>query len=318
MKRISVADPPGKEEVAKELATRTPGMSGADLANVCNEAALVAARANRTGVLMEDFDSALDRVIGGLEKKNLVMSPEEKRTVAYHEAGHAIAGWYLEHALPLLKVSIVPRGTAALGYAQYHPQERMLFSQEQLMDHLCMTLGGRAAEALFFDTVTTGAADDFNKVTKIAYSSVKEWGMGSTVGRLSYPASEAEQQYYQPYSDRTARAIDEEVRQLVKDAFDRTLDLLRKHRDDVESVAQLLLKNEKIDHHDMVRLLGKRPFGDETRSFDDIIDESARREQAAALDAAAAEQAPPRIQEPQPAAAAAVQWDSTRGNGARR
>uniref|UniRef100_A0A7S1ETY9 AAA+ ATPase domain-containing protein n=1 Tax=Timspurckia oligopyrenoides TaxID=708627 RepID=A0A7S1ETY9_9RHOD len=280
LKKVLVADPPGRAEAAKEIASRTPGMSGADLANVCNEAALVAARNSHSAVTIADFEHALDRVIGGLEKKNLVMSPEEKRTVAYHEAGHAVAGWYLEHAMPLLKVSIVPRGSAALGYAQYHPQERSLYSQEQLMDHLCMTLGGRASESIFFDTVTTGAADDFNKVTRIAYSSVSEWGMGKTVGRLSYPqqAGEGEQQFYKPYSDRTARAIDEEVRALVKDAYDRTVALLKENKAQVEMVAELLLENEKIDHHDMTRILGKRPFGDETRSFDQIIDDSVKKE----------------------------------------
>eukprot|EP00184_Porphyridium_aerugineum_P001559 CAMPEP_0184707428 /NCGR_PEP_ID=MMETSP0313-20130426/37265_1 /TAXON_ID=2792 /ORGANISM="Porphyridium aerugineum, Strain SAG 1380-2" /LENGTH=922 /DNA_ID=CAMNT_0027169003 /DNA_START=289 /DNA_END=3057 /DNA_ORIENTATION=+ len=278
LRRIKVADPPGKEAVAKEVASRTPGFSGADLANACNEAALIAARNGGDAVFMYDFDQALDRVIGGLEKKNLVMSPEEKRTVAYHEAGHAIAGWFLEHAMPLLKVSIVPRGTAALGYAQYQPQERYLYSKEQLFDHLCMTLGGRAAESIFFETVTTGASDDFNKVTRMAYQSISEWGMGKSIGRLSYSSQEGEQQFFKPFSNKVAQGIDEEVRELVKGAFERTTNLLLEKKEEVRKVAELLLEQEKIDHHDMVRLLGERPFGIELRSFDDIVVEASQKD----------------------------------------
>lgn len=277
LKKIQVNDPPGKDEVAKQMATRTPGFAGADIANVCNEAALIAARAKKDSVEVEDFEAAIDRVIGGLEKKNMVMSPEEKKTVAFHEAGHAVAGWFLEHAMPLLKVSIIPRGSAALGYAQYQPMEKYLFSKEALMDQMCMTLAGRAAEELFFESVTTGASDDFNKVTRMAYQSVSEWGMGETVRNLAFPGNsggDMDEGFYRPYSDRTARKIDEEVREMVSGAYQRTMQLLAERRQDVEKVAALLLEREAIGAEDMVRLLGKRPFGDERNTFDDILEDA--------------------------------------------
>jgi AFG3 family protein len=187
----------GVDAVSKAMAALTPGMAGADIANVCNEAALIAARGRKASVSLVDFETAVDRVIGGLEKKNLVMSPVEKKTVAFHEAGHAVAGWFLEHAMPLLKVSIIPRGTAALGYAQYQPMERNLYSKEALLDHMCMTLAGRASEEIFFDTVTSGAADDFSKVTRMAYQSVAEWGLGNTIGKLAYGnSSNGQEDFY--------------------------------------------------------------------------------------------------------------------------
>lgn len=278
LSKIQVSDPPGKDEIAKQMSTRTPGFAGADIANVCNEAALIAARAKKDSVEVEDFEAAIDRVIGGLEKKNMVMSPEEKKTVAFHEAGHAVAGWFLEHAMPLLKVSIIPRGSAALGYAQYQPMEKYLFSREALLDQMCMTLAGRAAEELFFDTVTTGASDDFNKVTRMAYQSVAEWGMGETVGSLAFPGSGSAEDdgFYRPYSDRTARRIDEEVREMVALAYERTKQLLEERRKDVDSVANLLLEREAIGAEDMVRLLGKRPFGDERNTFDEILEDAVK------------------------------------------
>lgn len=281
LRRIQVADPPGKDEVSKVMSTRTPGFAGADIANVCNEAALIAARSKKSAVDIEDFEAAVDRVIGGLEKKNLVMSPEEKRTIAFHEAGHAVAGWFLEHAMPLLKVSIIPRGSAALGYAQYQPLERYLMSKEALLDQMCMTLAGRASEEIFFDSVTTGAADDFNKVTRMAYQSVSEWGLGRTIGNLAFPgANSADAEdggFYRPYSDRTARMIDEEVREMVSSAYDRTKNLLLEKKRDVEAVAKLLLEREAIGAEDMVSLLGNRPgTAEELRTYDAILDDAKR------------------------------------------
>lgn len=281
LRRIHIADPPGREEIAKQMSTRTPGFAGADIANVCNEAALIAARANKEAVEAEDFEAAIDRVIGGLEKKNMVMSPEEKRTIAYHEAGHAVAGWFLEHAMPLLKVSIIPRGSAALGYAQYQPLERYLVSKEALMDQMCMTLAGRASEEIFFDSVTTGASDDFNKVTRMAYQSVSEWGLGKTVGNLAFPGAgngDGDDGFYRPYSDRTAKNIDEEVRNMVSEAYTCTKQLLLDKKEDVEKVASLLLEREVIGAEDMVRLVGKRPFGDERNTYDQILEDARKLE----------------------------------------
>jgi AFG3 family protein len=274
---ITVANPPGADEIAKAMAARTPGMAGADIANVCNEAALVAAREGKESVELVDFESAVDRVIGGLEKKNLVMSPEEKKTVAFHEAGHAVAGWFFEHAMPLLKVSIIPRGTAALGYAQYQPMERYLYSREALFDHMCMTLAGRAAEEIFFDTVTTGASDDFSKVTRMAYQIVAEWGLGETVGNLAFGGGGGgEDDFYKPYSDRTALRIDEEVRNIVAEAYTRTKALLEEKKPDVARVANLLLEREAIDRADMINLLGRRPAGEDRSTFDEILSDAGR------------------------------------------
>jgi len=277
LKGVKVADPPGKDQVAKSMAARTPGFAGADIANVCNEAALVAARLKKEVVELDDFEAAVDRVVAGLEKKNLLMSPEEKRTIAYHEAGHAVAGWFLEHAMPLLKVSIIPRGSAALGYAQYQPMERNLASMETLEDQMCMTLAGRASEEIFFDTVTTGAADDFNKVTRIAYQSVAEWGLGKTVRNLAFPSGNDGDQFYKPYSDKMAREIDEEVRDIVSKAYQRTTDLLIEKKDAVVMVANLLLEKEAIGREDMVKLLGERAGGADRSSFDEILEDSSRK-----------------------------------------
>uniref|UniRef100_A0A7S1XE91 AAA+ ATPase domain-containing protein n=1 Tax=Compsopogon caeruleus TaxID=31354 RepID=A0A7S1XE91_9RHOD len=278
LKNIRVAEPPGKEAIARRMASLTPGFAGADIANVCNEAALITARNGKEAVDMDDFDAAVDRVIGGLEKRNLVMTPEEKRTVAYHEAGHAVAGWFLEHAMPLLKVSIVPRGTAALGYAQYQPQERNLISELQLRDHMCMALAGRASEDLFFDSVTTGAADDFNRVTQLAYQSVVEWGLGRTIGKLAFAAADGEtdRQFYKPYSDRLAQDIDIEVREIVRGAYDRTKQLLEDRKNDVIRVAELLLEQEVLSRDDMITLLGRRPGSSQgNTSYEEILEGSA-------------------------------------------
>jgi len=191
------------------LAALTPGFSGADIANICNEAALIAARKGSKDVVLSHFEAAIERVIAGLEKKTRVLSEKEKRTVAYHEAGHAVCGWYLEHADPLLKVSIVPRGSGALGYAQYLPADQSLYTKSQLLDRMCMTLGGRVAEQVFFNLITTGAHDDLKKVTRLAYSQVAIFGMNTNVGQVSFDFPQnGEPQFDKPYSQETARMID--------------------------------------------------------------------------------------------------------------
>ncbi|KAI8597934.1 ATP-dependent metallopeptidase Hfl [Dissophora ornata] len=249
-------------KLAQKLAALTPGFSGADIHNVCNEAALIAARHNQETVVESDFEAAIERVIVGLEKKSKVLSPEEKKTVAYHEAGHAVAGWYLEHADPLLKVSIIPRGVGALGYAQYLPKDQYLYSTQQLMDRMCMTLGGRVSEHIFFGIITTGAQDDLQKVTKMAYAQVATYGMDSELGPLSYGNPDKENQFTKPYSEQTGQLIDNQVRSLIGLAFRKTTELLTEKRGDVEKVARLLMEKEVLNRADMERLLGKRPFQD--------------------------------------------------------
>ena len=242
-----------------KLASQTPGFVGADIANVCNEAALIAARNNKEAVEMEDFNAAIDRVIGGLEKKNTIIQPNEKKTVAYHEAGHAICGWYLEYADPLVKVSIVPRGIAALGYAQYLPKEKFLTIKEELQDRMCMALGGRAAEDMIFGKVSTGALSDLDSVTKIAYSMVTIYGMSEKIGNVSFYKL-AENTYEKPYSQKTAEIIDEEVRIIVDIEFVRAKKLLLEKRDEVILLAELLLEKEVLFKDDLEKLLGKRPI----------------------------------------------------------
>ncbi|WMJ75442.1 ATP-dependent zinc metalloprotease FtsH [Cytophagaceae bacterium ABcell3] len=248
----------------KKLAAQTPGFAGAEIANVCNEAALIAARRNKAEVEMIDFQDAIDRVIGGLEKKNKIISPEEKKIVAYHEAGHAVAGWFLEHADPLVKVSIVPRGVAALGYAQYLPKEQFLYTTEQLLDEMCMSLGGRAAEDIVFGKISTGALSDLERITKMAYSIVTMYGMNKQIGNISYYDSKEGDRFNKPYSESTAETIDNEVRSIVSDAYERTKQLLTDKRKELEVVAQELLKKEIIFQSDLEELIGKRPFDKET------------------------------------------------------
>ncbi|WIA42805.1 hypothetical protein OEZ86_008742 [Tetradesmus obliquus] len=246
------------EHYSERLAALTPGFSGADIANVCNEAALVAARASVASVTMPHFEAAIDRVIGGLEKKNKVISPEERRTVAYHEAGHAVVGWFLEHAEPLLKVSIVPRGSAALGFAQYLPNESLLLTKEQLLDRVCAALGGRAAEEVMIGRITTGAQNDLEKVTQMAYAQISVYGMNERIGLVSFPPRQ--EAFDKPYSQETAHMIDQEVRQFIDGAYQRTLALLREKKDFVESMAQALLSQEVLNIDAVEGLLGKRPF----------------------------------------------------------
>jgi cell division protease FtsH len=243
-----------------KLAEQTPGFAGADIANVCNEAALIAARKNKEAVDMSDFQDAIDRVIGGLEKKNKIISPEEKEIIAYHEAGHAICGWYLEHAYPLLKVTIVPRGTAALGYAQYTPKEQYLYNTDQLIDQICMTLGGRASEDIFFGKISTGASNDLQQITKIAYSMVTTYGMNDKVGNISFYDPQQENYFTKPYSEETGKMIDEEVRKLIEGAYVKTKNLLIEKRDAVEKLAKELLVKEVLFKSDVESLIGKRPY----------------------------------------------------------
>lgn len=244
----------------KKLASMTPGFAGADIANVCNEAALIAARKGKNEVEMEDFNDAIDRVIGGLEKKNKIISPEEKEVIAYHEAGHAICGWYLEHANPLVKVTIVPRGVAALGYAQYLPKEQYLYNTEQLMDDICMTLGGRAVEDIVFGKISTGAQNDLQVITRMAYAMVTVYGMNDKVGNVSFYDPNNEQSFTKPYSEETAKMIDDEVRILIDKAYQRTKGLLTEKLPQVKLLAEELLKKEVLYKDDLERLIGKRPY----------------------------------------------------------
>ncbi|MCB0521578.1 MAG: ATP-dependent metallopeptidase FtsH/Yme1/Tma family protein [Lewinellaceae bacterium] len=243
-----------------ELSEMTPGFAGAEIANVCNEAALIAARRNKEEVDMDDFNYALDRVIGGLEKKNKLISPEEKEIIAYHEAGHAICGWYLEHASPLVKVTIVPRGVGTLGYAQYLPKDEYITRTEALLDRMCMTFGGRAAEEVVFGKISTGAQSDLDQVTKMAYSMVAVFGMNNKVGQVSFYGMQNDS-FMKPYSDETASMIDEEVRRLVSSQFERAKQLLKEKRNDLEVLAQQLLEKEVVLKSDLERLIGKRLFG---------------------------------------------------------
>ncbi|KAI9004102.1 peptidase family M41-domain-containing protein [Gaertneriomyces semiglobifer] len=248
------------DRLARKLAALTPGFSGADVHNVCNEAALIAARQLSDTVTEKHFEAAIERVIAGLEKKSRVLSPEEKRIVAHHEAGHAVAGWYLQHAHPLLKVSIIPRGVGALGYAQYLPKEEYLHSTAQMLDMMCMTLGGRASEQVFFKSITTGAHDDLQKVTKMAYAQVMTYGMTEKLGNVSYGNQNGQESFQKPYSEETGRLIDEEARSIIAFAYERTVNLLKERKKEVEKVANLLLEKEVIGREDMVRLLGPREW----------------------------------------------------------
>jgi len=243
-----------------KLAELTPGFAGADIANVCNEAALIAARKGKAEVEMDDFQDAIDRIIGGLEKKNKIISPEEKKIIAYHEAGHAVCGWFLEHAYPLLKVTIVPRGVTALGYAQYTPKEQYLYNTDQLMDQLCMTLGGRASEEIFFGKISTGAQNDLQQVTKISYAMVTVYGMNEKVGNVSFYDPQQENTFTKPYSEETGKLIDNEVRILVEQAYERTKILLREKRKEVENLAHALLEKEVLHQQDVENIIGKRPY----------------------------------------------------------
>jgi ATP-dependent metalloprotease FtsH len=243
------------------LARQTPGFSGADIANVCNEAALIAARKNKKTVGKQDFLNAVDRIVGGLEKKNKIITPEEKKTIAIHEAGHAIVSWLLEHAAPLVKVTIVPRGQS-LGAAWYLPEERQIVRTEQMLDEMCATLGGRAAEKVVFNKISTGALSDLEKVTRQARAMVSVYGLNDTIGNITYYDStgQAEYNFTKPYSENTAQKIDHEISQIIESQYMRAIDILKTSKDKLMQLADRLLEKEVIFKDDLEQILGKRPY----------------------------------------------------------
>ena len=243
------------------LSKQTPGFSGADIANVCNEAALIAARNNKKAVEKQDFLDAVDRIIGGLEKKNKIITPSEKRAVAFHEAGHATVSWMLEHASPLVKVTIVPRGRS-LGAAWYLPEERLIVRPEQMLDEMCAALGGRAAEKVIFDKISTGALSDLEKVTKQARAMVTVYGLSDKIGNLTYYDSSGENEFgfSKPYSERTAELIDQEISSIIETQYERAIKLLEDNKDKLTELAEVLLKKEVIFKDNLEAIFGKRPF----------------------------------------------------------
>ncbi len=256
------------------LAKQTPGFSGADIANVCNEAALIAARNNKKQVEKEDFLSAIDRIVGGLERRSKIITPTEKRTIAYHEAGHATVSWVLEHANPLIKVTIIPRGKA-LGAAWYLPEERQITTKEQMLDEMASILGGRASEEMNFGKVSTGALNDLERVTKQAYAMVAYYGMSDQIGNLSFYDStgQSDMALTKPYSERTAQDIDSEVKAIVDGAYQRALETLQTHRDGLTQLAELLLEREVIFAEDLEKIFGKRK-GEQRKELDVTVDET--------------------------------------------
>jgi len=251
------------------LSKQTPGFSGADIANLCNEAALIAARKNKTVVEKQDFLDAVDRIVGGLEKKNKIITPEEKRAIAFHEAGHATISWLLEHAHPLVKVTIVPRGQS-LGAAWYLPEERSITTTEQILDDMCSALGGRAAEKLIFGKISTGALSDLEKVTKQAYAMVSIYGLNDKVGNLSFYDPQGNSGFTKPYSDHTAQVIDEEVSKMIEDQYARALQILTDNKDKLTLLANKLLESEVIFKEDLIAIFGKRVWDkeEETKTED--------------------------------------------------
>ncbi len=261
------------------LARQTPGFSGADIANVCNEAALIAARKEKKAVHKQDFLDAVDRIVGGLEKKNKIITPGEKKTIAYHEAGHATVSWMLEHAAPLVKVTIVPRGQS-LGAAWYLPEERLIVHTEQMLDEMCATLGGRAAEKIIFDKISTGALSDLEKVTKQARAMVTVYGLNDEIGNLTYYDSSGQNEYSftKPYSEETARKIDAEISKIIEKQYKRAIDVLDKNKDKLTKLAERLLEKEVIFKEDLEKIFGKRPFDKE---FDGKGQEIAKEDEGA-------------------------------------
>ncbi len=255
MKPLKLAD----DVKGGEIAAQTPGFSGADIANICNEAALIAARRNRNAVTRQDFMDAVDRVIGGLEKRSKIISPDEKKRVAYHESGHVLASWFLPNAHPVLKVSIIPRGRS-LGAAWYLPQEHQIITRSEFFDHICTALGGRAAEDLVFDEVSTNALDDLEKVTKLAYNMVITYGLGNSIRNMSYYDStgRSENTLQKPYSELTAQKIDEEVQSIVDEAYNTCLEILSSHRNELDELASELIKQEVVYKADLIRIIGER------------------------------------------------------------
>ncbi|WP_407936091.1 ATP-dependent zinc metalloprotease FtsH [Gracilimonas halophila] len=255
----------GSDIDLRVLASQTPGFAGADLANLCNEAALLAARREKNSIEMEDFQDSIEKVIAGLERKNKLISPQERKIVAYHEAGHAIVGWFLEHTDPVLKVSIVPRGLAALGYTLQTPlEERFLMTTEELDDKICALLGGRVAEEIIFGRISTGAQNDLERITKMAFAMVAEYGMSEKLGYISLKDSQNAENSFgfnKKYSESTSQQIDQEVRSIIDKNHERTIKLLNDHKEELEKLAKALLEREVLDHHALRELLGDRPHG---------------------------------------------------------
>ena len=250
------------------LSKQTPGFSGADIANICNEAALIAARKNKKSVGKQDFLDAVDRIVGGLEKKNKIITPEEKKTIAFHEAGHALVSWLLEYAAPLVKVTIVPRGQS-LGAAWYLPEERQIVRTEQMLDEMCATLGGRAAEKVIFNKISTGALSDLEKVTRQARAMVSVYGLNDTLGNITYYDSSGQTDYNfaKPYSEQTAQKIDQEISKIIELQYDRAINIIKKSKDKLTALAERLLEKEVIFKDDLERILGKRPFETEEKTL---------------------------------------------------
>ena len=260
------------------LSKQTPGFSGADIANVCNEAALIAARGEKKAVGKQDFLDAVDRIVGGLEKKNKIITPAEKEAIAYHEAGHATVSWMLEHAAPLVKVTIVPRGQS-LGAAWYLPEERLIVRPEQMLDEMCATLGGRAAEKVIFNKISTGALSDLEKVTKQARAMVTVYGLNDKVGNLTYYDSSGQSEYNfsKPYSEKTAELIDKEISNLIETQYNRAIELLEANKEKLTELANVLLAKEVIFKDNLEVIFGKRPF---EKSISEIVEDPKEDKQA--------------------------------------
>ena len=246
------------------MARQTPGFSGADIANVCNESALIAARKEQKSVKKQDFLDAVDRIVGGLEKRSKIITPDEKRAIAFHEAGHATVSWMLQYAAPLVKVTIVPRGQS-LGAAWYLPEERQIVRPEQLLDEMCATMGGRAAEKIIFDTISTGALSDLEKVTKQARAMVTVYGLNDKIGNVTYYDSSGQSEYgfTKPYSEVTAQTIDKEISNLIEGQYQRAIAILKKNKNKLAKLAERLLEKEVIFKDDLEEVFGKRPFDKE-------------------------------------------------------
>jgi cell division protease FtsH len=265
------------------LAQQTPGFSGADIANMCNEAALIAARGDKKSIHHQDFLDAVDRIVGGLEKKNKVITPKEKKTIAFHEAGHATVSWMLEHAAPLVKVTIVPRGQS-LGAAWYLPAERMIVQTEQMLDEMCATLGGRAAEKIIFNKISTGALSDLEKVTKQARAMVTVYGLNEKVGNLTYYDSSGNDAFVKPYSENTAKTIDEEISKMIESQYQRAIDILENNKEKLTILAELLLEKEVIFKDDLIKIFGVRPFEEESTESNESTEPTESKELSSTLE----------------------------------
>ncbi len=273
LKPLKLADNLDRDFLAKQ----TPGFSGADIANICNEAALIAARKKKTAVEQQDFLDAVDRIVGGLEKKNKIITPDEKKTIAFHEAGHATVSWMCEHANPLVKVTIVPRGRS-LGAAWYLPEERQITTTEQILDEMCAAMGGRAAEKLMFNKISTGALSDLEKVTKQATAMVTIYGLNEKIGNISYYDPQERYGFTKPYSEETAKTIDSEVKNIIESQYQRAIKILTDNKDKLITLAEILLKKEVIFKEDLEKIFGKRVFGvieeKQPESLNDIFGEN--------------------------------------------